>query len=114
MSLKPAFYSFAQKTTTGRSIRATTLPAPATQPSSSDGQTHVRHLTMTAKNRCVVCKYSLVIAADNCAGDAVEVLLAHAGHLPSPVVHLLHHLGTKGRTVPKMDAGEGLISPKQT
>lgn len=34
----------------------------------------------------------LVVAADDRAGDAVKVLLSHAGHSPSTVVHLLHHL----------------------
>lgn len=34
----------------------------------------------------------LVVAADNGAGDAVKVLLSHAGYSPSAVLHLLHHL----------------------
>lgn len=58
----------------------------------------------------------LVVAADDGAGDAVKVLLSHASHSPSTVVHLLHHLQhiKDGREVEGREAttrgGEGRAS----
>lgn len=60
----------------------------------------------------------LVVATDDRTGDAVKVLLSHAGHSPSSVLHLLHHLkeevginrggGSKRKGV-AMSEGEGMV-----